>query len=31
ADSDLDGIRIICRCGNYNRIREAITAGAQNM
>jgi len=31
ADADLDGIRNICRCGTYNRIREAITAGAQTM
>ncbi|MET9972958.1 (2Fe-2S)-binding protein, partial [Streptomyces sp. NPDC006356] len=26
-DSDLDGIRNICRCGTYPRIREAIRAG----
>ncbi len=31
ADADLDSIRNICRCGTYNRIREAITAGAQSM
>ncbi|MFG2727833.1 (2Fe-2S)-binding protein [Streptomyces canus] len=30
-DSDLDEIRNICRCGTYNRIREAIKAGAANM
>jgi isoquinoline 1-oxidoreductase alpha subunit len=30
-DSDLDEIRNICRCGTYNRIREAIKAGAVNM
>ncbi|MET9582763.1 (2Fe-2S)-binding protein [Streptomyces sp. NPDC006539] len=27
--ADLDEIRNICRCGTYNRIREAITAGAE--
>lgn len=27
-DADLDGIRNICRCGTYFRIREAIRAGA---
>jgi isoquinoline 1-oxidoreductase alpha subunit len=27
----LDGIRNICRCGTYVRIREAITTGAKNM
>ena len=26
-DADLDGIRNICRCGTYPRIREAIMAG----
>ncbi|MEO3938756.1 (2Fe-2S)-binding protein [Dermatophilaceae bacterium Soc4.6] len=31
ADSDLDGIRNICRCGTYARIREAITTGSQQM
>ncbi|OZM71139.1 (2Fe-2S)-binding protein [Amycolatopsis antarctica] len=31
ADSDLDEIRNICRCGTYFRIREAIKAGAKNM
>ncbi|WP_372350615.1 (2Fe-2S)-binding protein [Streptomyces sp. KL116D] len=30
-DEDLDGIRNICRCGTYFRIREAIRAGAENM
>ncbi|MFB4268527.1 (2Fe-2S)-binding protein [Nonomuraea sp. GTA35] len=30
-DDDLDGIRNICRCGTYFRIREAIRAGARNM
>ena len=25
-DEDLDGIRNVCRCGTYYRIREAITA-----
>ena len=30
-DADLDGIRNICRCGTYSRIREAIKAGAANM
>ncbi|MEV0616532.1 (2Fe-2S)-binding protein [Nonomuraea sp. NPDC050404] len=30
-DADLDGIRNICRCGTYFRIREAIKAGARNM
>ena len=29
--ADLDGIRNICRCGTYTRIREAITAGAAAM
>ncbi|MBW6436887.1 (2Fe-2S)-binding protein [Actinoplanes hulinensis] len=27
-DADLDGIRNICRCGTYARIREAIRAAA---
>lgn len=31
SDSDLDEIRNICRCGTYNRIREAIKAGAAHM
>jgi isoquinoline 1-oxidoreductase alpha subunit len=30
-DADLDGIRNICRCGTYYRIREAIMAGAKEM
>jgi isoquinoline 1-oxidoreductase alpha subunit len=30
-DDALDEIRNICRCGTYNRIREAIKAGADNM
>ncbi|QKE84306.1 (2Fe-2S)-binding protein [Arthrobacter sp. NEB 688] len=30
-DADLDGIRNICRCGTYNRIREAIRDGAERM
>ncbi len=30
-DADLDEIRNICRCGTYNRIREAIKAGAEHM
>ena len=30
-DADLDGLRNICRCGTYFRIREAIKAGAENM
>jgi hypothetical protein len=29
--ADLDGIRNVCRCGTYPRIREAITAGAATM
>ncbi|MGV9558875.1 (2Fe-2S)-binding protein [Streptomyces sp. NPDC003401] len=31
SEADLDGIRNICRCGTYPRIREAIRAGAENM
>ena len=27
-EADLDGIRNVCRCGTYSRIREAIKAGA---
>ncbi|MDN5749503.1 MAG: (2Fe-2S)-binding protein, partial [Pseudonocardia sp.] len=27
----IEEIRNICRCGTYNRIREAIYAGAENM
>ncbi|UFN42569.1 (2Fe-2S)-binding protein [Nocardioides okcheonensis] len=30
-DADLDGIRNICRCGTYTRIREAIRDGASRM
>ena len=30
-DADLDEIRNICRCGTYQRIREAIKAGAAQM
>ncbi|ONH22243.1 (2Fe-2S)-binding protein [Pseudofrankia asymbiotica] len=30
-DDDLDGLRNMCRCGTYFRIREAIRAGAANM
>ncbi|WP_394618863.1 (2Fe-2S)-binding protein [Lentzea sp. JNUCC 0626] len=30
-DADLDGIRNICRCGTYPRIRDAIRAGAAEM
>lgn len=30
-DEDLDTIRNICRCGTYNRIREAIKDGADRM
>lgn len=30
-DAAIEEIRNICRCGTYNRIREAIKAGAQNM
>jgi len=30
-DADLDAIRNICRCGTYNRIREAIVGGARQM
>lgn len=30
-DVDIDGIRNICRCGTYFRIREAVKAGAENM
>ncbi|WP_181312796.1 (2Fe-2S)-binding protein [Nocardioides campestrisoli] len=30
-DADLDGIRNICRCGTYPRIREAIRSGAARM
>ena len=30
-DADLDGIRNVCRCGTYNRIRDAIQVGATRM
>lgn len=30
-DEDLDGIRNICRCGTYPRIRDAIRSGAERM
>ena len=30
-DADLDGIRNICRCGTYTRIREAVRQGAKGM
>ena len=30
-DADLDGIRNICRCGTYTRIREAIAQGERAM
>lgn len=30
-DEDLDGIRNICRCGTYPRIRDAIRNGAERM
>ncbi|GGM82430.1 isoquinoline 1-oxidoreductase subunit alpha [Terrabacter tumescens] len=30
-DEDLDGIRNVCRCGTYNRIREAVRDGAARM
>ena len=30
-DDDLDGLRNICRCGTYPRIRDAIRSGAQHM
>jgi isoquinoline 1-oxidoreductase subunit alpha len=31
SDDDLDGIRNVCRCGTYPRIRQAIEAGAAKM
>ncbi|MDF9715749.1 (2Fe-2S)-binding protein [Nocardioides sp. ChNu-153] len=31
SDADLDGIRNICRCGTYTRIREAVRAGERRM
>ncbi|HET9139485.1 (2Fe-2S)-binding protein [Actinophytocola sp.] len=30
-DADLDGLRNICRCGTYTRIRDAIRTGARDM
>ncbi|MFJ9083539.1 MULTISPECIES: (2Fe-2S)-binding protein [unclassified Streptomyces] len=30
-EADLDAIRNVCRCGTYNRIREAIKSGARGM
>ena len=30
-DADLDGIRNVCRCGTYTRIREAIESAAAKM
>ena len=30
-EADLDGLRNICRCGTYTRIRKAIRSGAQKM
>jgi isoquinoline 1-oxidoreductase alpha subunit len=30
-EADLDGLRNICRCGTYPRIRQAIEAGATKM
>ena len=30
-DADLDGIRNVCRCGTYVRIREAVKAGERSM
>jgi isoquinoline 1-oxidoreductase subunit alpha len=30
-EADLDGIRNVCRCGTYPRIREAIRAGSAGM
>jgi isoquinoline 1-oxidoreductase alpha subunit len=30
-EAAIEEIRNICRCGTYNRIREAIKAGAENM
>ena len=31
SEADLDGIRNICRCGTYARIREAVREGASRM
>jgi isoquinoline 1-oxidoreductase alpha subunit len=30
-DADLDGLRNICRCGTYQRIRTAIKKGESRM
>jgi aerobic-type carbon monoxide dehydrogenase small subunit (CoxS/CutS family) len=30
-DADLDGLRNVCRCGTYPRIREAIRDGEKGM
>jgi isoquinoline 1-oxidoreductase subunit alpha len=30
-DDDIDGIRNVCRCGTYSRIRAAIKDGAKHM
>jgi isoquinoline 1-oxidoreductase alpha subunit len=30
-DADLDGMRNVCRCGTYPRIRQAIRQGAAKM
>jgi isoquinoline 1-oxidoreductase subunit alpha len=30
-EADLNEVRNVCRCGTYNRIREAIKAGAKKM
>jgi isoquinoline 1-oxidoreductase alpha subunit len=30
-DADIDSLRIICRCGTYPRLREAIIEAAANM
>lgn len=30
-DADLDGIRNVCRCGTYSRIREAVRTGEKSM
>ncbi|TWH01489.1 isoquinoline 1-oxidoreductase alpha subunit [Nocardioides sp. J9] len=30
-EDDLDGIRNVCRCGTYNRIRDAVRTGAAAM
>ena len=31
SEADLDGIRNVCRCGTYPRIRQAIKAGEEKM